>query len=433
MSARLIALVVLVVAAGCGGAPVPAPSGTTLRTTASPIPSPTPSSPPLTERPTPTATPSPTPTPTAPPTPPPLQGLALDLVADGLKGPLDVRARPGDGALFVAEQRGIIRAVRDGTAGEPLLDITDLVNDVSIEQGLLGFAFHPGHPDDPRVFVYHSEQDNDNVLVSYRLDAGGNVLDPGSRTPLLTIDKDPDAVLHNGGTVLFGPDGLLYLSVGDAARYSVNAQNPATLPASVLRIDVDGGDPYAIPEGNPFASGEASGVEGAPEVWWFGLRNPWRMSIDAPTGLAYIADVGQESAEEVNVVPLDEGGLNFGWPAREGTGTFVDVPLVSDPRDPVFEVRHDGQDRGCSITGGEVYRGPAMPELDGHYFYADWCYGWIRSLRVADGAAVDQQDWSADLPAAMVSSFGHDAEGELLVLDWDAGTVSRIVPVREAP
>jgi glucose/arabinose dehydrogenase len=382
-----------------------------------------------------TAAPSPSPRPSPSPSPtlPPLQRLDLAVVADGLENPIDVRARPGDGALFVAEQRGVIQRIDGGgVADEPMLDIRDEVNDQSIEQGLLGFAFHPTYPADPRVFVYHSRANNDNVLASYSTAGDPNVLDPGSRTDLLVVDKERDKVRHNGGTVLFGPDGLLYLSIGDAARYSVNAQDPSTLPASILRLDVDGAAPYEIPAGNPFGEGgdPPDGLEGAPEVWWFGFRNPWRFTIDEQTGLAYIADVGQERAEEVNVVPFDEGGLNFGWPAREGLRAFVDFPLVSDATDPVIDIRHNDRDRGCSVTGGEVYRGTAIPEIDGLYFYADWCFGWIRSFRFADGAVADERDWSDELDARMVSSFGHDADGELLLLDWDADTLSRVVPVR---
>ena len=437
----LAALAVIVSLAGCSGQRVettpPAPpssqpvatgGGTGPSLTRAPSPTLAPS-PTRSPSPSPTASPEPSPS----PTPEPLQGLELQLVAEGLENPLDVKARPSDGALFVVEQAGVIRRVEDdGVADEPVLDISDQVNVSSIEQGLLGFAFHPDYPDDPRVFVYHSMASNDNVLASYETTGDPDVLDPDTRAELLIIEKDPEAVRHNGGTVLFGPDGLLYLSLGDAARYSVNAQDPSTLPASILRLDVDGGGPYTIPDGNPFAPGEdgPEGVEGAPEVWWFGLRNPWRFSIDEPTGLAFIADVGQEAAEEINVVPLEDGGLNFGWPAREGLGAFVDVPLVSEATDPVLEIRHDDTDKGCSVTGGEVYRGAAIPELAGHYFYADWCTGWIRSFRLADGKVADQQDWSADLETVMVSSFGHDADGELLVLDWDADTLSRIVPVR---
>jgi glucose/arabinose dehydrogenase len=381
----------------------------------------------------PTATPSPGPTPS--PTPLPLLGLELKVIARGLQHPLDVRARPGDGALFVIEQRGVMVRVADGGKLEPVLDLRAEVNSISIEQGLLGFAFHPDYPADPRVFLYHSKKDNDNVLVSYETTGDPNVLDPGTRKVLLTIDKERTQQRHNGGTVLFGPDGLLYLSVGDAARSSVNGQNPATLPGKILRIDVDGGDPYAIPAGNPFAPGGSApaGLKGAPEAWWFGLRNPWRFTIDVPSGLAYIADVGQERVEEVNAVPLADAGLNFGWPAFEGLRPYSNVTPVSDVTNPVLTAGHNDKDGGCSITGGEVYRGRAIPELTGHYFYADWCRGWIRSFRLADGKPLDRKDWSADLKAGMVSSFGHDADGELLVLDWEADTLSRIVPRRQTP
>ena len=367
------------------------------------------------------------------PTPRPLQGLAFEVIADGLDQPTDVRARPDDGSLIVAEQVGLIRRIVPGADDHPvMLDVRDVVNSFSIEQGLLGFAFHPEYPADPRVFAYHSTPDNDNVLVSYATAGDPDVLDPATRTELLVIDKQPDRLRHNGGAVLFGPDGLLYISVGDGELGVANSQNPTTLLGSVLRIDVDAADPYAIPPDNPFADGGRgpAGIDGRPEVWWYGLRNPWRIAVDAETGLAYVADVGQERAEEVNVVALSDGGLNFGWPAREGLAAFLNVPLAGDPVDPVLEIVHDEEDAGCSVTGGEVYRGAAIPELEGHYFYADWCYGWIRSFRFADGETEDRQDWSADLDAGTVSSFGRDVDGEILVLGWGAGTLSRIIPVR---
>ncbi len=379
----------------------------------------------------PPATSSPTPPPS--PTPRPLQGLAFEVIADGFDQPTDVRARPDDGSLFVAEQTGVIRRIVAGADEHPaMLDIRDVVNSFSIEQGLLGFAFHPDYPTDPRVFLYHSLANNDNVLVWYATAGDPDVLVPATRTELLVVDKEPDRLRHNGGTVLFGPDGLLYLSVGDGELGVANAQNPTTLLGSVLRIDVDAGDPYAIPPDNPFADGGRgpAGIDGRPEVWWYGLRNPWRIALDAETGLAYVADVGQERAEEISVVALSEPGLNFGWPAREGLAAFLNVPLAGDPVDPVLEIVHDEEDRGCSVTGGEVYRGAAIPELDGHYFYADWCHGWIRSFSYSGGEAVDRQDWSGDLDTGTVSSFGRDPDGELLVLGWHAGTLSRIIAVR---
>jgi glucose/arabinose dehydrogenase len=424
--AAVVLTATLVALAGCGGA-VPSATPSVSVGSLAPSDAATPTVP---------ATGTPLATPAATPitTPRPLRGLKLQVVAGGLQHPVDVKARPGDGALFVAEQAGVIRQVGNGTVSRtPLLDIRNIVNDASIEQGLLGFAFHPKSPSDPRVFVYHSKANNDNVLASYKTTGNPDRLDLRTRTELLTIDKEPGRVRHNGGTVIFGPDGLLYVSVGDAERGRVNGQNPATLPGSILRLDVDSGDRYGIPDGNPFARGaRPGGVRGRPEVWWFGFRNPWRFSIDAETGLAYVGDVGQETIEEIDVAPVDEGGRNFGWPVREGKRAyFRDIRAVSKLTDPVLEIRHDGTDRGgCSVTGGEVYRGVAIPELAGHYFYADWCYGWIRSFRYEEGKVTAARDWSDQLGARMVSSFGRDANGELLVLEWQADTLSRIVAVR---
>jgi glucose/arabinose dehydrogenase len=357
----------------------------------------------------------------------PLQSLALEVVVDGLVEPLDVVALPEPDALLVVERRGVVRRIDGGEPdGEPYLDLREVANADSIEQGVLGLALHPSFPDDPRVFLYHSLRNNNNVLVSYALDTGGDRLDPATRTELLTIVKQPDMVRHNGGHLEFAPDGLLYVAVGDAARASVNGQDPATLPGTILRLDVDGAEPYAVPDDNPFADG----ADGAPEVWWYGLRNPWRFAIDADTGLAYIADVGQGDVEEVNVVRFDDGGLNFGWPVFEGTDAFYGGEPNSPVTDPVLVARHDDTDLACSITGGRVYRGAAIPELDGHYLYADWCRGWIRSFRYDDGEVVDEEDWTEQLSAEMVSSFGVDGDGELLVVDYAAGNVSRLVAVR---
>ena len=355
------------------------------------------------------------------------RGLRLVAVARGLREPVDVASPVDDGVLFVVERAGVVRVVENGDVLRvPFANLRSVVKSGSIEQGLLGIVFHPRYPADPRVFFFHSRRDNDNVLVSYRVTADGRQVDPASRVELLRVDKEPSAVRHNAGALRFGPDGFLYISVGDAARGAVNGQNPKTLPGSVLRIDVDTNTPYAIPPTNPFADG----TSGAPEVWWFGLRNPWRFSIDAKSGLAYVADVGQETIEEVNVVPYDSPGLNFGWPLFQGTKRYS----AGEPRSPVVvpavEVRHNDTDGGCSITGGEVYRGSAIPEIDGHYFYADWCRGWIRSFRYDGASAVDRKDWSRQLKADMVSAFGHDAKGELLVVDYAGGTVSRIVARR---
>ncbi len=357
----------------------------------------------------------------------PLKGVRFETVARGLSEPIEVLAPLNDGVLFVVERTGIIKVVQGGVVSKtPFVNLRTQIKSGSIEQGLLGMAFHPAYPRDPRVFLFHSKKNNDNVLVSYKVKPDGRSIDLATRVELVTIDKEPDAVRHNAGALRFAPDGLLYVSVGDAARASKNGQNPRTLPGSMLRLDISDPTRVLIPAGNPFVDGKA----GAPEVFWYGLRNPWRFSIDPVTKLAYIGDVGQETWEEVSVVPYDQPGLNFGWPLYEGNKRYLKGPAPTNLVAPVIAIRHGGENGSCSITGGQVYRGQAIPELVGHYFYADWCLGWIRSFRFEAGVAADQRDWSTQLPAEMVSAFGHDAAGELLVVDYEGGTVSRVVARR---
>ncbi len=357
----------------------------------------------------------------------PLKAVKFEPVATGLSGPVEVLAPQPDGLLYIVERVGSIRIAQGGKLlKQPFANLRSTIKSGSIEQGLLGMAFHPNYPTDRRVYLFHSKKDNDNVLVSYEVAADGRSIDTRTRVELLTVDKEADAVRHNAGALRFGPDGMLYVSVGDAARASKNGQNPKTLPGSMLRIDVNPVGKYTIPANNPFADGK----NGRPEVWWYGLRNPWRFSIDAVSGLAYIGDVGQETYEEVDVVPFDKPGLNFGWPIFEGTKRYSKGEPATPVVPPIVEIKHGGENGSCSITGGEVYRGRAIPELIGHYFYADWCLGWIRSFRFDGKSAVDKKDWSAQLTAEMVSAFGHDANGELLVVDYEGGSVSRVVPVR---
>ena len=352
---------------------------------------------------------------------PPLTGLALENIADGFVEPIGLAVRRGDEHLYVVERQGLIRAVdeRGTVLEEPFADLRSVVHVSSIEQGLLGLAFHPDDPD--RVFVFHSRPDNDNQLVEYRVVDG--VLDPDSARVLLVVDRESDKIRHNAGNIAFGPDGLLYLSVGDGARASVNGQDPSTILGAIVRIDVDTGDPYAIPDDNPFVGGG-----GAPEVFAWGLRNPWRFWIDVETMALFIGDVGQDNVEEIDIAPIGDPGRNFGWPIMEGEQEFYggepDGPLTA----PAFTVDHG--DGGCSITAGPVYRGAAIPEYTGRMFFADWCLGWIRSVAVTVDSASDPLDHSSELPTGMVSSFGLDHDGEVLVVDYAAGSVGRIVPVR---
>ncbi len=348
----------------------------------------------------------------------PLQGLAVEAVADGFDQPILVTSAPGSDRLFVVEREGVIRTV--GPAGvdpEPFLDLTDRLLSSSIEQGLLGLAFHPDHVDNGWFYAYWTDPEGDSVLARFTVDdpaATPPTVDRESQVTLLTIDQPAER--HNAGMLAFGPDGLLYVAVGDGGSGGATAQDTSNLLGAILRLDVDGGEPYAVPADNPFGD----------EIWAFGLRNPWRFSIDAPSGLVYIGDVGQEAVEELNVVPLDQAGANFGWFVKEGTECFRGGCTDEGFTDPVFQYSHQ---EGCSITGGHVYRGAAIPEFDGHYFYADWCKGWVRSLRYDGDRVFDQFEWTDDFGLGQVTSFGTDNDGELYAVDWDGG-LHRIVAVR---
>jgi glucose/arabinose dehydrogenase len=350
----------------------------------------------------------------------PLQGLELQLLVDGLTQPVLLVSPPDDPRRFVAERTGVVWQLDEAglPLEEPFLDLRDRVNSGGIEQGFLGMAFHPDFADNGRFFAYYYKQGVEQTQLSeFAISSDANRGDPSSEIPLLTLDKP--TTRHNGGMLQFGPDGFLWMSLGEGGAASVNSQDPTRLLSSILRLDVDTGDPYGIPEDNPFASGG-----GAPEVWAKGLRNPWRFSIDG--NLIYIGDVGHEDFEEIDVVPLDGAPYNFGWLRMEGTSCFQrGCDAVAEGLTlPVLEYTHA---EGCSVTGGFVYRGAAIPELDGHYFYGDWCGEWIRSFRYEDEEVTEQQTRFEEV--GQINSFGMDSEGELYVLTYE-GAVKKIVPVR---
>jgi hypothetical protein len=272
------------------------------------------------------------------------------------------------------------------------------------------------HPTDPtRLFLHYSDA-NGNTTVSEFID--------GAERLILSVEQP--APNHNGGMIQFGPDGYLYIGLGDGGGGgdSFGTGQPVDeLLGSLLRIDVDGEEPYGIPDGNPYADGS-----GAPEVWASGLRNPWRFSFDG--GLLYIGDVGQGSYEEIDVAPSDAPGLNYGWSITEGLHCFdpADGCDTTGITPPVVEVPHS--DAGtCSIVGGVVYRGEAIPELTGHYFYSDYCGGYLRSFLYADGTATEARDWTGQAGSiGSVISFGTDAAGEVYVMN--TSNVYRLDPVR---
>jgi glucose/arabinose dehydrogenase len=293
----------------------------------------------------------------------------------------------------------------------------------------LSVAFHPRYAENGLLYVNYTNRRGHTHVERYQVTSDPNRADTASAHRLLYVGQPYSN--HNGGHIQFGPDGYLWIGMGDGG--SANdprgfAQNPRSHLGKMLRIDVDRGDPYAIPPDNPFADGRAA----LPEIWASGLRNPWRFAFDRTAGMLFIADVGQDRWEEVHVAPATSPGLNYGWNYMEGNHPLRSPSLFSPRRVPREKltpaVLEYGHGDGCSITGGFVYRGRRIPSLDGHYFYADYCQGWIRSFRYQGGSAVDRRRW--DLPnVGGISSFGEDAEGELYVVAH-TGTVYRIVADR---
>jgi glucose/arabinose dehydrogenase len=387
---------------------------------------PTPSAPGATPAPSESASPEeppPTPEETAEPIaedPPP---LALAEVASGLDAPINITATP-DGWLLVNERIGRVIAVDPGTGStEVSLDITDRVLGDG-EQGLLGLALHPNWPDDPRAYVHYSSRqgDGDTVLSEFRVtdEPLPPRLDPSTERVLLTVDQ-PYAN-HNGGQIAFGPDGFLYLGLGDGGSGGDphgNGQNPDVLLGKILRIDVDKGDAYAIPPENPYADGG-----GAPEVFLVGLRNPWRFSFDRDTGLLWIADVGQNASEEIDRVdPVRDAGANLGWNLMEGAQCFSQPTCSTDGL--TLPVAEYGRDLGCSVTGGYVYRGDSIGDLRGWYLFSDYCTGRIFGVPSdADGVIGPRILLEAGIS---VSTFGEGPDGELYVADLGGGGIYRVV------
>jgi uncharacterized repeat protein (TIGR01451 family) len=363
--------------------------------------------------------------------------LSLEPIATGLALPTNIvpGGLPGDGRLFIVQQSGAIRIVTSAGSvlSTPFLDIAGRTH-LFGENGLLGLAFHPDYANNGYFYVYYTDEiSRDNRLSRFQVSASDpNLADPNSEQILMTILEPDDG--HNGGDIKFGPDGYLYVPVGDGGLHDQNNPNPYPQDLSsplgkILRIDVTGGSPYApdcgsalytIPADNPFADGPGGTCD---EIWAYGLRNPWRISFDRLTGDLFIADVGEVSWEEVNWQPANStGGQNYGWPCYEANAAYnlTGCAPANSYTFPIFD--YDHSNGNCSVTGGYIYRGSRYPAMQGHYLLADFCSGTVWSLNRENDV---WQSNSYDLSLTFPTTFGQDQAGEMYVLEH-SGELSHI-------
>jgi glucose/arabinose dehydrogenase len=371
---------------------------------------------------------------------PVLPSLGAEEIATGFSSPVYVTQAPGStDSLWVVERRGRIRLVRGGSIVGDFLDISDRIT-AGGEQGLLGLAFHPDYATNGRFFVYYtSNSGGRNVVAEYAVSSDPDVADDTEVARLMDIADSQGN--HNGGMITFGPDGFLYVGTGDEGggcdRHGDpgNGQSLDTMMGKLLRLDVENSGGDYVASGNPFEGGG-----GLPQIWAYGLRNPWRFSFDRLTGDLFIGDVGQNNREEIDFQPASStGGENYGWRFWEGferssiSGCDDTGADGITHTEPIFDVTHDSGSetvRGaCSITGGYVYRGSAIPELQGVYLYGDYCSDDIGALRYCDGAVMGHQR-ADDLRSVGggLSSFGEDNDGELYMTFVNSNDVFKIVP-----
>jgi glucose/arabinose dehydrogenase len=346
--------------------------------------------------------------------------LGIEEVASGLDQPVYLTAPSADPRLFIVEQPGRLRVVENGKLQrKPFLDITSKVRSGG-EQGFLSVAFHPQYRANGFLFVNYTDKKGDTRIERYTVSSDSSAADPRSAKLILTVDQRYSN--HQGGLNLFGPDGMLYIGMGDGGSKGDphgNGQNRRALLGKLLRINVDRGDPYSVSTANPFANGGGRG-----EIWALGLRNPWRFAFDRVSGLLYIADVGQDRYEEVNVVPMQKAGVNYGWNVMEGPACYRSSGCnQTGLQQPALSYAHENST--CSVIGGSVYRGQKIPEIAGQYFYSDYCNSWLRSFGYADGKVTDRHEWPVGRLGSVVS-FGEDSQGELYICT-SSGRVYRIV------
>ncbi|NQY08414.1 MAG: PQQ-dependent sugar dehydrogenase [Flavobacteriales bacterium] len=356
--------------------------------------------------------------------------ISLTTLATGFDSPVDIQ-NAGDERLFIVEQDGTIKIVDTlgNVNGTDFLDISSLVKTKSNEQGLLGLAFHPDYATNGYFFVHYTDSDEDQQVSRFTVSAGDRDI-ADANTELKIINFSQRDRYHNGGCIQFGPDGYLYIGTGDGSGNvggdpDGNGQDSTTLLAAMLRLDIDNGSPYSSPADNPFVGNP----DGADEIWATGLRNPWRFSFDKETGDLWIADVGQEDREEINMqLASSAGGENYGWNCREASLLFSwGGECPSDQSvftEPAFTYSSKNNTNECSITGGYVYRGSQFPGLTGHYIYTDYCSGEISSLYDDNGTWT--RLYHGDFDTYKYSSFGEDAGGEMYVAGVNDGKIYKI-------
>jgi glucose/arabinose dehydrogenase len=354
--------------------------------------------------------------------------LTTTVVQSGFTSPLYVTAPPGDfERIFVVEQGGRIKIIKNGNLlPTPFLNLSTKVSCCG-ERGLLGLAFHPNYANNGYFYVNYTNTAGNTVVARYQVSTNPDSADTVG-VILLTVTQPFSN--HNGGWIGFSPyDGYLYIALGDGGSGGDpqnNGQDSLTLLGKILRIDVDTSSGYKVPPDNPFI-----GTGFLPEIWAYGLRNPWRCSFDRLTGDFYIADVGQNAWEEVNFEPdTSSGGINYGWRLKEGTHCFnpsTNCDTLGLTTDPIYEYPHSD---GCSVTGGYVYRGCAIPDLQGTYFFGDYCSGTVWSFQYDGVDPSEFQDRTAELGVGFfnISSFGEDGRGEIYIVGHNNGIVYRIVP-----